>query len=351
MQIDHVPAQMSRTALYDDLDEVRTMAENKSKTLDRPLFILQYLIRNTDDDHKVSLNQLISVCRSSGHGGNRHTISNDIDILCHYGFDIICSKEGNKNTYSYGCRQFDTAELRMLMDAVGSSASLPHQKAEKLVRKIASISGNHEAEKLCSTVYVPRSPRTGNQYVFLTIDVIHQAINAEKKIRFQSVTLTGNRERVPQNGGAFLSLSPYTTVWLNDLYYVIGWEDMSCKLSSFRIDLMGIPQLTDEPAVLRPRDFNPDYYIHTLTTLCDEGMELDITLQCDDSMMGNMVDRFGDKFPFERADNHHFRATVHVNTGNAFWGWLFGFGQKIKIIGPDWAKSQYAERLQAALCQ
>ena len=327
------------------------MAESKSRTLDRPLFILQYLIRNTDDDHKVSLNQLISVCRSSGHGGNRHTISNDIDILCHYGFDIICSKEGNKNTYSYGCRQFDTAELRMLMDAVGSSASLPHQKAEKLVRKIASISGDHEAEKLCSTVYVPRSPRTGNQYVFLTIDVIHQAINAEKKIRFQSVTLTGNRERVPQNGGACLSLSPYTTVWLNDLYYVIGWEDMSCKLSSFRIDLMGIPQLTDEPAVLRPRDFNPDYYIHTLTTLCDEGMELDITLQCDDSMMGNMVDRFGDKFPFERADNHHFRATVHVNTGNAFWGWLFGFGQKIKIIGPDWAKSQYAERLQAALCQ
>ena len=59
MNIDNVPAQMSRTALYDDLDEVRTMAENKSRTLDRPLFILQYLIRNTDDDHKVSLNHLI----------------------------------------------------------------------------------------------------------------------------------------------------------------------------------------------------------------------------------------------------------------------------------------------------
>lgn len=69
------------------------MAESKSRTLDRPLFILQYLIRNTDDDHKVSLNQLISVCRSSGHGGSRHTISNDIDILCHYGFDIISPKK------------------------------------------------------------------------------------------------------------------------------------------------------------------------------------------------------------------------------------------------------------------
>ena len=84
------------------------MSENRNRTNDRPLFILQYLIRNTDDDHKVSLTQLMDVCKASGHGGNRHTISNDIDILCRYGFDIICSKEGNKNTYSYGSRQLDT---------------------------------------------------------------------------------------------------------------------------------------------------------------------------------------------------------------------------------------------------
>ena len=71
------------------------MSENRNRTNDRPLFILQYLIRNTDDDHKVSLTQLMDVCKASGHGGNRHTISNDIDILCRYGFDIICSKEGN----------------------------------------------------------------------------------------------------------------------------------------------------------------------------------------------------------------------------------------------------------------
>ena len=71
------------------------MSENRNRTNDRPLFILQYLIRNTDDDHKVSLTQLMDVCKASGHGGNRHTISNDIDILCRYGFDIICSKEGS----------------------------------------------------------------------------------------------------------------------------------------------------------------------------------------------------------------------------------------------------------------
>jgi len=69
------------------------ISENRSKMTDRPLFILQYLVHNTDEDHKVSLNQLMDVCKASGHGGNRHKISNDIDILCRYGFDIICHKE------------------------------------------------------------------------------------------------------------------------------------------------------------------------------------------------------------------------------------------------------------------
>lgn len=110
------------------------MTESKSRTLDRPLFILQYLIRNTDDDHKVSLNQLISVCRSSGHGGNRHTISNDIDILCHYGFDIICSKEGNKNTYSYGCRRL-TQQSYDAHGCVGSSVSLPLKRLRSSGKK------------------------------------------------------------------------------------------------------------------------------------------------------------------------------------------------------------------------
>lgn len=239
----------------------------------------------------------------------------------------------------------------MLMDAVSSSAAVPPQKSEDLARKIAGISGKHEAERLCSTVYVPRKPQTGNQHVFLTIDAINQAINEKKKIRFQSVTFSGNRERVLKNGGATLSLSPYMTAWNNDLYYVIGWEDGTDGICSFRIDRMQLPQLTDEPAVAKPLGFDPEYYIQTLTSTRSDGPELDVTLQCEDSTMGDMVDRFGDGFAFERAGSHQFRATVHVNTGSTFWGWVFGFGQKIRIVGPEWAKKQYSDCLRAALCQ
>ena len=83
--------------------------------------------------------------------------------------------------------------------------------------------------------------------------------------------------------------------------------------------------------------------------MCDDGPEMDVTLLCDDTLMGTMVDRFGDGFSFERADAHHFLAKINVNASSAFWGWVFAIGGKMKIIGPDWAKEQYSARLHAAL--
>ncbi len=61
------------------------------------------------------------------------------------------------------------------------------------------------------------------------------------------------------------------------------------------------------------------------------------------------ADRFGDGFSFERAGTHHFLAKVHVNASSAFWAWVFAFGGKMKVVGPDRAKEQYAARLHAAL--
>lgn len=142
---------------------------------------------------------------------------------------------------------------------------------------------------------------------------------------------------------------PYLTLWQSDRYYVIGWTDNCSAICSFRVDQMDIPQLTDEAAVPRPRDFNPEYYCQTLTTMCGDGSEMDVALLCDDTLMGSMMDRFGDGFSFERAGTHHFLAKVHVNASSAFWAWVFAFGGKMKVVGPDRAKEQYAARLHAAL--
>ena len=149
------------------------MASESGKKKDRRLFILQYLINNTDDEHRVSQQELADLCAESGHGSDRHLINNDINILCSYGFDVISTMEGRKKYYNYGCREFDIAELRTLIDAVESSVFISPRKTECLIQKIAGISSCHDAEKLRASVYTGKIAKAENNHIFLIIDVIN----------------------------------------------------------------------------------------------------------------------------------------------------------------------------------
>lgn len=325
------------------------MASERGKRKDRLLFILQYLINNTDDEHRVSQQELADLCAESGHRCNRHLISNDISVLCSYGFDVISTMEGRKKYYNYGCREFDIAELRTLIDAVESSVFISQKKTECLIKKISGLSSCHDAEKLRASIYTGKLAKAENNQIFLTIDVISQAINTGKKISFQHFFYNGSRQRVMRNNGEVYTVSPYLTIWKNDRYYMVGWADNRSEVRSFRIDRMAVPMLTDEPAVPRPEGFDPYAYYCTLTKMYGKGPEMDITLCCDDTLMNNIIDRFGDDFAFERADESHFRATVHVNASDTFWGWVFEYVGRMKVEAPEEAKQMYRERLSRAL--
>lgn len=325
------------------------MAAARGKKKDRLLFILQYLIGNTDDEHRISQQELADLCGESDHGSDRHVISHDIDVLCSYGFDIIRTKIGRKNYYNYGSRELDTAELRTLIDAVESSVFISPSRTENLIKKIAGLSGKHDAEKLCASVYTGKVSKAENNQIFLTIDVINQAINTGKKISFQHYLYDGNRNRVMRNNGEVYTVSPYLTVWKNDRYYLVGWADNRDDIRSFRVDRMALPMLLDDPAHPRPESFDPHHFYCTLTKMYGNGPEMDITLKCDDALMNSIVDRFGDDFGFERADDSHFLATVHVNASDTFWGWLFEYAGRMTVEAPAEAKQLYRERLTKAL--
>ena len=222
-------------------------------------------------------------------------------------------------------------------------------KIQCLIKKISGLSSCHDAEKLRASIYTGKLAKAENNQIFLTIDVINQAINTGKKISFQHFFYNGSRQRVMRNNGEVYTVSPYLTIWKNDRYYMVGWADNRSEVRSFRIDRMAVPMLTDEPAVPCPEAFDPYAYYCTLTKMYGNGSEMDITLCCDDTLMNNIIDRFGDDFAFERADESHFRATVHVNASDTFWGWVFEYVGRMKVEAPEKARQIYRERLSRAL--
>ena len=52
------------------------------------LHIMNYLLQNSDEEHPVTVNQMIQYLESNGIAAERKSIYDDIEALCTFGMDI-----------------------------------------------------------------------------------------------------------------------------------------------------------------------------------------------------------------------------------------------------------------------
>ena len=68
------------------------------------------------------------------------------------------------------------------------------------------------------------------------------------------------------------------------------------------------------------------------------GETVPVTMVFQNRMMGAVMDRFGRDVVAMKEDERHFRVTVSVAVSNQFYGWVFGLGKAVRIIGPESVK-------------
>lgn len=225
--------------------------------VERDRFVLDYLMRKTNDEHMISLEELTDACKNAGHKCTRRTIASYVDQLLEQGHDIIIENDpGKPKYYAYGSRQFETAELKMMIDAVASSVFISPKKSEQLIFKLAAMAGAETADELRAAALMKNRSKSDNEGLFYTVDIISQAIWRQKKIRFQHYTYNRDRERELRNNGEYYTVSPYSLIWNNDRYYFVGWAENRNAIRSFRVDRMCVPELLNEEARERPEGFD-----------------------------------------------------------------------------------------------
>ena len=324
------------------------MPDNQtSGSKSRLLFLLRYLQENTDDEHVISTNELISLFSQNGFKANRDTIRDDVASLSEAGYEIISQRHGKGNAYHYGSRTFDWPEMRMLVDAVASSQFISPKKSRALIRKLASLTSKHMSKRLVSNIHSADIRKAGSDKIFLVIDAINEAIERRKKIIFQYIEYSPKREKILRHGGEVYINSPYAMIWQEDRYYLVGYSDKHEKVVSFRIDRMTIPKLLDEAAVELP-DFNVEEYANTSVRMYS-GEECRVTLRCQNERMKNLVDRFGTEFDIEEDTDTTFIAHVTVQVSPTFYGWLAQYGDSMEILEPGNVKEGYRELLLKAI--
>ena len=314
---------------------------------DRLLFLLELLNRETDEEHPITVAEIISRLNAEGFTATRKTVAKDIDTLQAHGADVICNKS-RQNQYFIGDREFELPELTLLVDAVQAAKFISVKQSRTLIEKLSALTSIHNADKLNRQLYVEKQVKSVNERLFYTVDILQTAIQAKRQISFHYFEYTAEKKKVLKHGGQVYKFSPYALLWNNDSYYALGYSESHGKVVKFRVDRMAAPKPVDIPAVPKPKDFRVEEYAKSVFLMFDDEIRT-VTLRCENTLMKSIIDRFGTKVKTAVADDKHFTAEVEVSVSPTFFGWVVGFGGKMEIIAPSDVSARYVELLRSVV--
>lgn len=314
----------------------------------RPLYLGKFLYERTDEEHCLSTNELIQILKNEyGISSHRQTIATEIELLMDFGMDIKCVRE-RQNKYHLVSREFDLAELKLIIDAVDACKFISGRESRKLSSKLSKLAGKTRAEELKRNGNAEGRVRTTNEKTCLIIDAVNTAINQKKKIAFRYFSYDGNKKKVLRHDGEQYVFSPYELIWDGDRYYILGWSDRHNEMRTFRVDrIPDVPTILLAKAAKKPAGLSGAGYVGTNYRMF-AGEVKEVTLICDNDTMDSMIDRFGEKVDTEPIDEGHFRLNAEVADSHVFYAWIFGFCGKVKIESPKSMITAYTKMLKEA---
>ena len=138
-------------------------------------YILELLRSESDEKHPVTMPQIISYLKQNGIHAERKSVYSDMEALQILGYDVVCQK--NPAGYYLGSREFELAELKLLVDAVQASKFITQKQSRNLIEKLEHFTSRHEANRLQRQVCVNDRVKTENLSSLYLIDDIHQAMH------------------------------------------------------------------------------------------------------------------------------------------------------------------------------
>lgn len=305
------------------------------------LLLLEYFQRETDEQHPVTVPELIQMLEQNGIAAERKSIYDDISTLQNRGWDIL-SERGRG--YYLASREFELAELKLLVDAVQSSKFISAAKSRSLISKLETLCSRHEAGALQRQVYVTGRPKTMNEAVLYSIDAIHDAISHNRQLSFRYFDYNRNKEPVFRHDGKVYTVSPAGLLRSDEFYYLVALE--AGQLRHYRVDRMSSPKVLEQPReegcakvdLTQHAQAHFGMFSGTLRT---------VRLRCPNHFSHTMLDRFGMDSMLIPDGPDHFTISAEVAVSDQFFGWLFALAE-VELVAPEDVRQQYAQRLDAA---
>mgnify|MGYP002560377983 FL=1 len=299
----------------------------------RIIELLRFLYQQTDEAHAVTVSEMIEYLKSKGIPSVRQTIYTDLEALDTAGIDIVQIKS-TQNRYFIGSRIFEYPELKMLVDAVASSKVISAKKSQALIQKLGQLTSIQQAEQLQRLASLSSRVKPHNEKVYYIIDSIQTAILDQHQISFQYYEYTPEKKKILKHDGYRYILDPYALEWKNDHYYLIGYSHKHKGIAHFRVDRLTSVEPLDSKFQPMP-DFDVAAYTNKMVDMFAAEHAEQVKLLCSNELMRVIIDHYGEDIEISPYDDTHFTVIIEVNPSGTFYGWVFKFMGKIRILSPQ----------------
>ena len=312
------------------------------------MLILEILRKYSDEQHSLTQQDIIKLLdKNYGMKCDRRSVKNNVLSLKEMGYDISMEKG-----YRLISREFDDAELRILIDSVLFSKSISTRQAKGLIEKIRDLASNYFNAKVSHVSNLPELHRTQNKQAMYSLDSINDAIAGKKKISFIYNEIGTDFKMHPRREESYI-VNPYQIVANNGKFYLIGNYDKYDNVAHFRIDRMTdvrvlkdkvksmkqIPEL--ENGLNLPKHMAEHVYMFS-------GPSKNIKLETTADMMSELTDWFGNDFKI--VSKKDSRITIRVSCNEeAMRFWALQYGPYVEVLEPESLRNRIKEDINGMM--
>ena len=283
------------------------------------LYLAKILLEHTDAKNDITLQNIIDYLAAYNVTAERKSLYDDIAQLNDFGIKIKKTQYGRTSHYQVINRDFELAELKLLVDSVASAKFITEQKSNEL-----------------SQVYVAGRVKAMNNDIMENVDAIHNAISKNLQISFQYFQWNVQKEPELRRNGERYVISPWGLSWDDENYYLVGYDAKADRIKHYRVDKMLKIKVesTRREGRQKFKEVDMAAYAKKMFNMFD-GEEQTVEILCENSLAGVMIDRFGKEVRMSRVDDEHFKVAVKVAASKHFVHWVMALGSGAKIIGPE----------------
>lgn len=317
------------------------------------LYIIKILTEFTDEQHPLSAKEICEKLSAYNINAERKAIYDDIECLISFGYDIVTTRSP-KNGYFLATREFELPEIYLLKDAVKTAKFITSKKTLELTSKLDKMLSVYQVKNDIKNIYINDNNKTNNKEIFYNIDNINEAIKNCKKITFKYAKRIIGSDQQPTVAYKNRTVSPYALTWQDDHYYLICNYEKYDNLMQLRVDRIKSVEILEQPwrhfsQVSEYTDtFDVADYTEKLFGMFGGELQ-DIKFKAENSILEQIVDRFGNRIFISNVSNTHFNFSVEAALSEGLITWIMNYGDKLEVLKPESLRSQIVERAEQIL--